>query len=206
MNNNTFFKPTPLYKEFVILDLVEKEEKITQRMMSDYLSVSVSMINNYLDNYEKSGYIKRIYVNSKNVKYNISKSGIERKKVLNIQYLKASSLIYNGAKNNLTTFLQEIIKKGFSKIILYGAGEVAEILLQTIRNDNSIPLDVVAVVDDNIEKMNRYLVNTEIISSNKLSEYKHDCILVSSYKHNNEIYKKLIALNYNKSNIIQFFK
>jgi hypothetical protein len=175
-------------------------------MMSDYLSVSVSMINNYLDNYEKSGYIKRIYVNSKNVKYNISKSGIERKKVLNIQYLKASSLIYNGAKNNLTTFLQEIIKKGFSKIILYGAGEVAEILLQTIRNDNSIPLDVVAVVDDNIEKMNRYLVNTEIISSNKLSEYKHDCILVSSYKHNNEIYKKLIALNYNKSNIIQFFK
>ncbi len=206
MNNNTFFKPTPLYKEFVILDLVEKEEKISQRMMSDYLSVSVSMINNYLDNYEKSGYIKRIYVNSKNVKYNISKSGIERKKVLNIQYLKASSLIYNGAKNNLTTFLQEIIKKGFSKIILYGAGEVAEILLQTIRNDNSIPLDVVAVVDDNIEKMNRYLVNTEIISSNKLSEYKHDCILVSSYKHNNEIYKKLIALNYNKSNIIQFFK
>ncbi|MCF7926982.1 MAG: winged helix-turn-helix transcriptional regulator, partial [Candidatus Izimaplasma sp.] len=53
---NTFFKPTPLYKEFVLLDLIEKNEIITQRQMSDYLDVSVSMVNSYLDSYEQKGY------------------------------------------------------------------------------------------------------------------------------------------------------
>ena len=27
MNDNTFFKPTPLYKEFMILDLIEKNKE-----------------------------------------------------------------------------------------------------------------------------------------------------------------------------------
>ena len=52
MNKNPFFKPTPLYKEFMILDLIEKDAKITQRAISDALGIAVSMVNSYLDEYE----------------------------------------------------------------------------------------------------------------------------------------------------------
>lgn len=205
MNNNTFFKPTPLYKEFVILDLIEKNEKITQRYMSDHLNVSVSMVNNYLDEYEENGYICRKYVNSKLVTYNILRKGIERQKVLNIQYLKASSLIYGGAKKNISEFLEEIIKKGFKKILLYGAGEVAEILLQVINNDSLIPLEVVAVIDDDKNKINKYLANTIIVGNDQIKDFEYDGILVSSYTHHNIIYKKLLELNHDKKTIIKFF-
>ena len=34
MHDNHFFKPTPLYKEFMILDLIEKDANITQRKLS----------------------------------------------------------------------------------------------------------------------------------------------------------------------------
>jgi transcriptional regulator with XRE-family HTH domain len=54
MNDNSFFKPTPLYKEFMILDLIEKNKDITQRQMSDHIGVAVSMINQYLDEYKKN--------------------------------------------------------------------------------------------------------------------------------------------------------
>ena len=47
MKDNPFFKPTPLYKEFMILDMVHKNEKITQRAIADALSISVSMVNGY---------------------------------------------------------------------------------------------------------------------------------------------------------------
>ena len=56
MNDNTFFKPTPLYKEFMILDLIEKNKDITQREISETVGVAVSMVNNYLDEYEKKKY------------------------------------------------------------------------------------------------------------------------------------------------------
>lgn len=205
MSKYTFFKPTPLYKEFVVLDLIEKENKITQRMMSDYLGVSVSMINSYLDECEKNKFIKREYVSSKNVAYNITKKGIERKKVLNIRYLEDAYFIYQGAKDNIDIFLNQIINKGFRKIMLYGGGEVAEILLQTIYTDKSIPLDIVAVIDDDITKQNKQLLNTDVISNLDIMSYDHDGILVSSYINREAIKKKLLNLNYDKERIIHFF-
>ena len=88
------------------------------------------MINAYLDDYESKGLIKRKYKTSKTVKYFVTKKGIERKKVLNIGYLKDSQTLYNSAKENIEKFLQQIEEKGFKNILLYDEGEVAEILLQ----------------------------------------------------------------------------
>ncbi|MDC0559017.1 winged helix-turn-helix domain-containing protein, partial [Candidatus Izimaplasma bacterium] len=123
----------------MILDMIEKDSKITQRKISSVMNIAVSMVNSYLSKYEESGYIKREYYSAKNVSYKVTKKGAERKKVLNIRYLEASYNIYQGAKQNIDVFLQKIIEKGFCKIMLYGGGEVAEILLQTILTDKTIP-------------------------------------------------------------------
>lgn len=59
LNSNSFFKPTPLYNEFMILDLIEKDSNITQREISKAINVAVSMVNNYLNEYEEEGLIIR---------------------------------------------------------------------------------------------------------------------------------------------------
>jgi hypothetical protein len=43
MSDNSFFKPTLLYKEFMILDLIEKDANITQREISKTIGVAVSI-------------------------------------------------------------------------------------------------------------------------------------------------------------------
>jgi len=206
MDQYQFFKPTPLYKEFSILDLIEKEKNITQRIMSDHLGISVSMINDYIDEYEKKGYLKRKYLSAKSVEYCITKQGIERKKFLNIRFLDASQHIYNFAKNNITAFLSQTIKKGFKTIFLYGAGEVAEIMLQVIKNDFHIPFEVCAIIDDDLSKQGLTLVNTPIINIKDISLYSHDGIFISSYAHQDEIYSKLLASQYDITKIIRFFE
>lgn len=206
MKDNLFFKPTPLYKEFLILDLIERDPNITQRELSKKLGVAVSMINSYLDEYEKKKYLKKDYISLKTVKYLITKKGIERKKVLNISYLSASQRIYQSAKENIISFLRQIVEKGFRKILLYGAGEVAEILLQSINNDRNLPLKALGVIDDDPSKINHYLANVKIISRDSIRKIDHDGILISSYTNNELIYRKLLELNYNKNKIIQFFE
>ena len=59
------------------------------------------MVNNYLDEYEQDGYIKRIHKSSKSVEYFVTKKGKERRKLLNIWYLKSSLLVYQSAKDNI---------------------------------------------------------------------------------------------------------
>lgn len=205
MNPNEFFKPTPLYKEFMILDLIAKEPDITQRVMSRRLNVSVSMINTYLETYEIKGLIKRDYVSSKDVNYSITKNGIERLKLLNIGYLKASQGVYRSAKENIVSFLEQIIQKEFKKILLYGAGEVAESLLQVISYDRSIPISIIAVIDDDPRKQGLLLWNTPIIKEEDIILYPHDGILISSYTNNEQIYQKLLAKKYDKKKILRFF-
>ena len=85
-------------------------------------------------------------------------------------------------------FLDQIIEKGFKNILLYGAGEVAEILLQAIINDKESPINVLGVIDDDIQKQSHYLVNSKIISKEDIDSIEHDGILISSYTNNETIY------------------
>ena len=205
LNDNSFFKPTVLYKEFMILDLIEKNKDITQRVIADQIGVAVSMINNYLDKFEKKELIKRKKHSSKTVEYFVTKKGLERRKLLNIWYLKSSNYIYIQAKDNIISFLNQIIDKGFKKILLYGAGEVAEIMLEVMNDDNQIPLEVLAVIDDNNDRVGDKLVNIPIITLNELSKYTHDGVMISSYKHHETIHNNLIKINYPQNKIIHFF-
>lgn len=205
MIDNQFFKPTVLYKEYMILDMIEKNPNITQREMSKAIGIAVSMVNDYINIYEKSKLINRKKHSTKTVEYFITKKGSERRKLLNIWYLKSSNNIYIQAKDNIITFLNQIIDKGFKKIILYGAGEVAEIMLQVMNDDNQIPLEVVAVIDDNKDRIGDTLVNIPIITLNELSKYNHDGIMISSYKHHETIHNNLVNINYPQHKIIHFF-
>ena len=205
MEDKSFFKPTNLYKEYMILDLIEKNKDITQRELATHLGVAVSMVNLLLDRIEKEGFIKRKKYTSKTVEYILTKKGIERRKLLNIWYLKSSQDIYMSAKDNILVFIHQIILKRYKKILLYGSGEVAEILIRVLNEEHSIPLEVLAVIDDNTSRINQVLLQVPIISKELIREYEHDGILISSYTHQSKIKENLLSIGYQKDNIINFF-
>jgi len=194
-----------MYKEYMILDMIEKNSRITQREMSQSIDIAVSMVNMYLDGYVKKGYVRRKKYSSKDVEYFITKKGVERRKLLNIWYLKSSHEVYLQAKDNIVTFLAQIIEKGFTKILLYGAGEVAEIMLNVVNENNNRPLEVIAVIDDDEQKIGKKVANTLVIRKEDVALYPHDGILISSYTHHAAIYNHLEAIQYPAEKILQFF-
>jgi DNA-binding MarR family transcriptional regulator len=194
-----------MHKEFIILDLIEKNPFITQRELGKHTFLAVSMVNQYLEKYEKNGLLRRKYYSTKKVEYLITKKGLERRKLLNIRYLKSTNDIYRSAKDNILVFLKQISLKGFNKILLYGAGEVAEILQQSVMTDDDIGIEVIAIIDDDFEKQNSFLGDIPIIDLGSIIEVEHDGILISSYSDSDNIYKKLCDINYDKNKILQFF-
>lgn len=206
MNENQFFKPTVLYKEYMILDMIEKNPNITQREMSKSIGIAVSMINDYLDQYEKNKLIIRKKHSTKTVEYFITKKGLERRKVLNIGYLNSTKDLYFSAKENLERFLEQVKQKGFNEILLYGAGEVAEMLVHTVITSKTNEVNILAVIDDDTKKIGSKIGNYTIISKSDISNYKHDGILISTYSRKDDIKNKLIDINYPLKNIIEFFE
>lgn len=203
--NNFFFKPTNLYREFLILDLVEKNQYTTQRDIAKKLNLSVSMINNYLENYINNKLVIMQKTSSKYFKYILTNKGIERKKFLNLGYLRSTQKLYKSAKENIVFFLDQIKLKNFKKIILYGAGEVAEIFLNTIRDNYEEYFDVIAIIDDDKLKQGSRLLDVKIISIDDLKEFTYDGIFISSYNSNKLMRQKLNSRNISDIKIIQFF-
>lgn len=148
---------------------------------------------------------KESTIPQKTVDYIITKNGSERKKVLNIGYLNASQRLYNSAKENIEAFLKQLSEKGFHNILLYGAGEVAEILLSSIKTSHEVNVNALAIIDDDINKQGKKLVSTDIISKEDINKIKHDGILISSYSNRYIIKNSLQEINYPKEKIIEFF-
>mgnify|MGYP000397233939 CR=1 FL=1 len=204
MKHNPFFNPSPLYKEFILLDVIEKNPSITQRGMSSLLNVSVSMVNEYITQYESEGYLKRIYASPKKVTYQITASGKKRQKLLNIWYLDASQQVYNSAKQNILEYLHDLKQKGYDEIYLYGAGEVAEIFLQVIRFEN-IDLRVLGIIDDDVDKQGQRLFDYAVIPYDEVAHSNYDGILVSTYGYHEHIREKLIDKGISNNKILGYF-
>lgn len=205
MENNTLFKPSPKYKELMILTMIENNEDISQRIISKRLNISLAMVNAYLIDCEKNKYIKVLNRSGKS-KYMITKLGLDRIKVLNIGLLKSTLDIYNFAKDECLKFLNNILEKGFKNILFYGAGEVAEILLYVLSNSN-YDVNVLGIIDDDVNKQGSVFVNIPVISLDDINRYNNiDGILVSSYTNQEIINNKLYSIGYDKKKILNFFK
>ncbi len=204
--SKTYFIPTAKYKKYLVLDIINKNSDLTQREIASIASISLSMVNQYLTDYETDGYIVKEYITKKSVKYLLTDKGLEYMRFLNIGYLSETQDLYNNAKEDIYSFLNRMIEKGYQNIILYGAGQVAEIILQTINDDKNIPLNVVSLIDDDINKQGTTLINTPINSIEYIDKLNHDCVMISSYGNHDAIMKKLINYGYEIDKIEYFFK
>ncbi len=205
MEKCSFFKTTPLYKEFSLLSAISRDKHITQRDIASKMNVSVAMVNFYLDEYEEKGLIKRVYHGTKSIDYFVTDKGEERRKELSIRYLESALDVYNEAKLSCNVIFKKLRIKNFKKVLFYGAGEVCEMLLSVLNSDQSIDLDVIAVIDDDNKKIGKKILDKDIISLSEVNNLSYDGILISTYTHTDTIYQKLIEQNIDKEKIVSFF-
>lgn len=199
-----FFDPTSRYKEMALLEHIEKYEQTTQKEMSNKIEASLSMVNTYLDKLESNNLIVREYKSTKVVHYHITPEGIKRKNYLQITYIKELMNLYIKGQDSVSHFLQTIKDKGFKKILLYGAGEVAEIILDIINSQN-INIEVVGLIDDNKDKQKQTIKGIKIYDNSCINELDHDGLVITSYTFEEEIINKLNELHYQKNKIIRYF-
>lgn len=189
----------------VLLEHIEKNTITTQKEMANVIEGAVSMVNSYLDTLESRNYIKREYISQKIVHYHITPEGTKQKNYLQITYIKELMDQYMKGQASVQHFLKAIQEKGFKDILLYGAGEVAEIILDFI-NSQDIDLKVIGIIDDNPYKHNTALKSITIYPNKKINNIKHDGIVITSYAYEDEIKNRLKNIKYPKKNIIGYFE
>lgn len=200
-----YFSPTSKLKELLLLQHIEDNPDTTQHEMASVIGGAASMVNVYIDKLEKNGHMIRDYKSAKIVYYNITPEGIKRKNFLAITYFHELLELSRLAKENIEKFLIKLENKGWTKVLVYGAGEVAETLLSIIKSRNNNILKVLALIDDDRDKEGKMLLEYKIVSIEEIKNIKHDGIIITSYTYEDDITKRLKDIGYPKSKVERFF-
>ena len=200
-----FFNPTSELKELLLLQHIENNPDTTQKEIAEIINGAASMVNVYIGDLEENNYLVREYQSSKNVYYRITHEGLKRKNYLLISYMRELLDLYKLAKSNVEKFLIRIENQGRKNILLYGAGEVAETIIGAIRDRDTPKLSVLAIVDDDKDKLGKEMLGYKIISRDEIKDYNHDAIVITSYTFEDHITGRLKEIEYPEDRIVRFF-
>lgn len=200
-----FFSPTKILKEMLLLQHIEENPNTTQKGIARAVGGAPSTVNEYMEDLEERNLLIRDYKSAKVVHYNITPKGIKRKRYLSITYFHELLELYRLAEENIEKFLVGLEDKGYENILIYGAGEVAQTILGILKYRIDKSLKVVALIDDDKDRQDTEMLGYKIISREKIKDYKHDGVVITSYTFEDEIRKKLEEIDYPGDKIERFF-
>lgn len=192
---------TKAQAELELLSALEKSETVTQKALSQRLSVSVGFVNSLLKRVGHKGLIKVQAAPYKQWIYYLTPKGFLEKSSLVAEYVESSLEFFRQARREYCTLYVRARACGVERIVIVGTEELAEIAKLSA---SEIGLEVVAffdpdsslnmfhglpmlkrleVVDGNISIVIASSKNSQVIFEDLSKHIKQENILVPSLLH-----------------------
>lgn len=128
-----------------ILNAVHQNERITQRSVAQELGIALGLTNAYLKRCAKKGLIKVSQAPANRYAYYLTPQGFAEKSRLTAEYLSDSFRFFRSARSQCTEALLAAGQRGWTRVALYGASELAEVASLC----EASGVEIVAIVDPN---------------------------------------------------------
>ncbi len=184
---------TEPYRSLQILDELSKNDSLTQRDLSSSLGIALGLVNSYIKNLIKKGYITVKAIPSKRYAYYLTPKGFAEKTRLTYDLLHDYTRVYREARKSFKQLFHDLQTAGKKKVVFAGADETAEIAYLTLQETRLVLLDV---IDD--DAAGKDFFGRPIKKLEAVRNMQYDIILVASYLKRNELYKQLIHLGVDK--------
>lgn len=178
--------------ELDLLSSLEDGKEITQKTISNKISVSIGFVNALIKKFLKKGIIKVQQAPYKRFIYYITPDGFSQKSKLVLEYLTDSLSLFRALRNELSLVFSIHKDVGF---FLYGISEITEIAILSANEKN---VRIEGIVEINSPK--KTYLNISIFKELP-KDLKNEKIIICCKKKAQEIYFDLIE-RYNEDNII----
>jgi DNA-binding MarR family transcriptional regulator len=169
-----------------ILETIENQKDITQRHLADNLGVALGLTNSYLKRCIRKGYVKIKQVPANRYLYYLTPKGFAEKSRLTAQYLVRSFDFYRNAGNTLNHIYKICLARGWSRILLCGISELAEIASLRAQEHDIV---IIGIYDPVFEK--KEYIHFPVWQSLKDAD-PYDACLLTSINDTENIYASII--------------
>lgn len=183
-------------RDLQLLNEVERDAEITQRSLADKLGVALGLTNLYLKRLARKGYIKITTIPSHRIKYLLTPKGMAEKSRLTYQYMQYSLNYYRDMRRRLKQVLEELARAGAKRIVVYGTGELAELVYLSIRE---MDLTLVGFVNG---KEGQTFLSYPLWPVEILSHWNYDALLIADLAETKKIHARLLRAGVPKDKIV----
>lgn len=127
-----------------LLNSVENDGERSQRHIAAELGIALGLVNAYLKRCVKKGLVKVHDAPARRYAYYLTPQGFAEKSRLTVQYLSYSFSFFRLAKSDCARVFEEAKARGFTRLVLAGKSDLAEIAILCAVE---AAVTIVAVVD-----------------------------------------------------------
>jgi len=127
-----------------LLNAVERDSNTTQRHLARELGIALGLANAYLRRCTRKGLIKIRQVPLNRYAYYVTPRGFAEKSRLTAEYLTVSFDFFRRARSDAVSLLSGIRARGWTRVALWGAGDLAEVVILSAAEAE---IEVVCVID-----------------------------------------------------------
>lgn len=128
-----------------LLNMVQDNEHASQRSMANGLGIALGLANAYLKRCVKKGLIKIGRAPANRYAYYLTPQGFSAKSRLTAEFLSQSFNLFRHARTSGAEILGQCQENNWSRIALFGAGDLAEIFTLSARD---FDIKLVCVIAD----------------------------------------------------------
>jgi len=170
-----------------LLQEIERDETVTQRSLATRLGIALGLTNAFLRRCIRKGWVKAQKVPPRRYAYFLTPQGFSEKRRLTQQYLARSLHFYRQARAECREALLACRARGWNRVVLYGAGDLAEIATLATR-ETGVELVGVIVTDAggrHLTGLNKLQNATPLLDA--------DAVLLTDITQPQESYERLVG-------------
>ena len=186
-------------KTLQLLEAIAADKPTSQRELSDILQISLGLVNSFIKRLVKKGYCKVMTVPKNRVKYMLTPAGAMEKTRLTYEYISSSYHYFKTAKNRVEDLYSNLLSEGATRVVFYGAGELADIAFLSMAGTGVRLIDVVDPTKAG-EMFSDFIVKT----TSRLRQADYDAILVTLVDNHATVLKDIKGVGV-PSDRIRFF-
>ena len=168
------------------LEQVDNNKTSSQRAMAGELNISLGLVNSVIKRLVKKGYLKITSIPKNRIRYILTPRGAAEKTRLTYLYIQHSYNFYKEARQKLRDLYNDLENQSLTRIIFYGAGDLAEIAYISLQETD---IQLVAIVDD--VKMGTRFMKFVVTDPVRLETFAYDRILVTTINSRSAILERI---------------
>jgi len=177
MLSSGFFKFSPELRDLSLLEELEKNPEISQRMLAQKLGVALGVINSSLRTMGAKGWIRTGRFDHRRQSYFLTPEGTVEKARLSAQLASWRLLHYGALKETVARTLRDMESEGVERVVFYGVSPEMEIAYISIQGTS---LKLVGIVEDDEIWRSQIIFGYELEPVSRVRDLRPDGILITS--------------------------